>query len=64
MSTYVRTNGGQTVHLTKCRWAVNYVPWLWAEGKSVPEIKMTLTVKGIKVHWCRRCFPGGVANIR
>ena len=57
MTTYVRTRGGAMVHLAGCRYDVNSTPWDWAEGKTVPEIRMILTLRGLDYDWCRLCFP-------
>ena len=59
MTTYVRTNGGATVHLATCRYSVNGVPWLWAGDRSREEILAELQSHGVglKYDWCKRCFP-------
>lgn len=35
---YVRTRGGEVVHVEGCKRAKNGAPWRWAEGKAWAEI--------------------------
>lgn len=57
MSTrFVRTRGGSVIHRSDCRTlktAKTAVPWEWAEGKSIAEIRR----EAIWSHQCLTCWP-------
>jgi hypothetical protein len=60
MTTYVRSRDGGTVHRTgSCTYSLPPfgVPWHWADGRTVAEIRMQATRLRLSYRWCKRCFP-------
>lgn len=53
----VRSLGGNRIHKATCRHATynNAIPWAWAEGREVAQVRMTATRLGVKS--CRTCNP-------
>lgn len=57
MTTYVRTGGGRMIHRATCTRARHPVPWRWAEGKTVSQIRAELTTLGLHPRFCVICIP-------
>lgn len=56
-TTYVRTNGGRTIHTAECHMARRgrAMPWVWAEG--LPNNKIRRGIEMADLRCCRRCLP-------
>lgn len=51
-----RAKRGDTYHRTGCPRAKNTLPWLWAEGKTLEEVRQSWE-NGLKP--CKVCKPEG-----
>lgn len=46
--TLVRTKGGQSVHLYGCHYAGFGKQWLWAEGRTLAELRGVVDMMGYR----------------
>ena len=60
MTEYVRTQGGRMIHRATCPWIatreIGAIPWNWAQGRTVDQIRQEMRDLGLEARFCRHCI--------